>query len=118
VLACGVVAVALVAGSGVAQAGSAKGRGAAKAQRAARAAALLCARGRLAGPVVRAAAAYIGITPQQLRQELPGHSLAQLAAAHNKSVEGLQQALVAAVKAKLDRPTHGSHASSSASGRS
>jgi hypothetical protein len=53
--------------------------------------------------LLRAAAQYIGLTKAQLRQELPGHSLAQLAIAHGKSVAGLQQAMAAAAKAKLGR---------------
>ena len=53
--------------------------------------------------LLRAAAQYIGLTPAQLRQQLPGRSLAQLAVAHGKSVEGLQQAILAAAKTRLDR---------------
>jgi hypothetical protein len=49
------------------------------------------------------AAAYIGITEAQLRTELEsGKSLAQIAKAHGKSVDGLIDALVAAAKSKLD----------------
>jgi len=58
---------------------------------------------RLGGGVLKAAADYIGIPRRQLRQELPGHSLAQVAEAHGKTSAGLQQALVAARDAKLDR---------------
>ena len=47
--------------------------------------------------------AYIGITEAQLRTELEsGKSLAQVAKAHGKSVDGLIDALVAAAKDKLD----------------
>ena len=50
------------------------------------------------------AAAYIGITEAQLRTELEsGKSLAQVAQAHGKSVDGLIGALVAAAKDKLDQ---------------
>jgi hypothetical protein len=66
-------------------------------------AAARCARVALRGVALKAAAGYLGLTKKQLREQLPGHSLAQLAAAQNKSVDGLEQAMVAAVKAKLDR---------------
>jgi hypothetical protein len=49
------------------------------------------------------AAAYIGITEAQLRTELEsGKSLAQVATAHDKSVDGLINALYAGAKKKLD----------------
>ena len=49
------------------------------------------------------AAGYIGITEARLRAELEsGKSLAQVATAHGKSVDGLIDALVAAAKDKLD----------------
>jgi hypothetical protein len=52
---------------------------------------------------LESAAGYIGITEAQLRTELEsGKSLAQVAQAHGKSVEGLIDALVAAAKEKLD----------------
>ena len=54
----------------------------------------------------KAAAEYLGLSLAQLRQQLPGHSLAQLAeaqSAQGKSVQGLEDAMVAAVKAKLDK---------------
>lgn len=52
---------------------------------------------------LEAAAGYIGITEAQLRTELEsGKSLAQVAKAHGKSVDGLIDALVAAAKNKLD----------------
>jgi hypothetical protein len=51
-----------------------------------------------------AVAAYIGVTPVQLRTELrSGKSLAQIATAHGKTVAGLKAAIVAAVKARLDK---------------
>jgi hypothetical protein len=62
---------------------------------------------RAGGALLNAAARYIGITRRQLRQELPGHSLAQVAEAHGKTSAGLQQALVAAVDARLDRRVAG-----------
>jgi hypothetical protein len=49
------------------------------------------------------AATYIGITEAQLRTELEsGKSLAEIAKAHGKPVDGLIDALVAAAKNKLD----------------
>lgn len=52
---------------------------------------------------LESAAAYIGITEAQLRTELEsGKSLAQIAKAHGKPVDGLIDALVAAAKDKLD----------------
>ena len=51
-----------------------------------------------------AAAAYIGITVDQLRTELrSGKSLAQSAKDHGKSVDGLKTAIYNAVKQKLDK---------------
>ena len=50
-----------------------------------------------------AAAAYLGVTEAQLRNELAGgKSLAQVARDHGKSADGLIDALVAAAKTKLD----------------
>jgi hypothetical protein len=52
---------------------------------------------------LEAAAGYIGIAEAQLRTELEsGKSLAQVAKARGKSVDGLIDALVAAAKDKLD----------------
>jgi hypothetical protein len=52
---------------------------------------------------LEAAAGYIGITETQLRTELEGgKSLAQVAKDHNKSVDGLVNALVADARGKLD----------------
>jgi hypothetical protein len=49
-----------------------------------------------------AAAAYLGVTPVALRTELrSGKSLAQVATAKGKSVDGLKTALVAAIKTKV-----------------
>lgn len=57
------------------------------------------------GLVLRKAAAdYLALTVAQLRQQLPGHSLADLAnaqSAQGKSAQGLEDAMVAAVQAKL-----------------
>jgi hypothetical protein len=53
--------------------------------------------------VLRAGLKYIGVTGQQLRQELPGHSLAQVAVAHGKTVAGLEAAMLAAAKKPLDK---------------
>jgi hypothetical protein len=58
------------------------------------------------GAVLRKAAAdYLGLSRAELRQQLAGHSLAQLAeaqSAQGKSVQGLEDAMVAAVTAKLN----------------
>lgn len=110
-LVCAVVALALVAGVATAPAGATKGKGGEKAQQAAKArgAAKARLRGcvvkrvRLAAHVLRPAAAHLGITARQLRLELSGSSLAQVAQARGKTAAGLQQALVDAKKAKLDR---------------
>jgi len=52
---------------------------------------------------LEAAAGYIGITEAQLRTELEGgKSLAQVATAHGKSVDGLVNTLLADAKSKLD----------------
>ena len=59
--------------------------------------------GHLAFGGLDAAAGYIGITEKQLRAELEGgKSLAQVATAHGKSVDGLVNALVGEAKSKLD----------------
>ena len=55
------------------------------------------------GGLLKAASTYLGLTHQQLATELrSGKSLAQVAAAKNKSVDGLEQALFAALKQKVD----------------
>ncbi len=60
----------------------------------------------LGGPhkqIAKVAADYIGATPDELRQELmSGKSLAQIATAHGKSVEGLKSAIVKALTERLD----------------
>jgi len=54
--------------------------------------------------VLGIAAAYLDLTRQQLAAELrAGKSLAQVATARGKSVDGLEAALVAPLKRKLDR---------------
>ncbi len=53
--------------------------------------------------LLRLAAAYIGIAPKALATELRGNSLAGIATAHGKSIDGLEAALIAPFKAKLDR---------------
>ncbi len=66
-------------------------------------------RGRSFGPggpgglfVGGTAAAYLGLTPAQLRDQVEGgKSLAQLAAARHKSVTGLEDAISAAVRGRL-----------------
>ena len=52
----------------------------------------------------RAVASYLGLTGAELRTQLrAGKSLAQIATAQGKSVDGLKAAILAAAKAKLDR---------------
>ncbi|HET7369110.1 MAG TPA: hypothetical protein VFI83_12160 [Gaiella sp.] len=52
------------------------------------------------GPIAR----YLGITPQELHTELrSGKSLAQVATAHGKTVEGLVDAITAKAKERLDK---------------
>ena len=50
---------------------------------------------------LRAAAEYLGLSPQQLRSQLPGTSLGALAQKQGKSVDGLKAAMLAPAKAKL-----------------
>lgn len=51
-----------------------------------------------------AAAQYLGLTTAQLQQQLQqGRSLAQVAQAEGKSVQGLEQALLEAAKSRLDQ---------------
>ena len=53
---------------------------------------------------IAAAAQYLGITDAQLLRDLGlGHSLAQVAKARGKSIAGLEQAMVAAIRSRLDR---------------
>ena len=54
--------------------------------------------------VLRAASDYLGLTPRQLFQQLrSGKSLAEIAVAQGKTVDGLKSAILSAVKARLDR---------------
>ena len=53
--------------------------------------------------VIKAAASYLGLSRAELRAQAHGTSLAQLALAQGKSVEGLQQAMYDAAKARLDK---------------
>ena len=55
-------------------------------------------------PEITAAAKYLGLTKAQLRQQLrSGKTLAQIAKAQGKSTSGLEQAITASVKARLDK---------------
>jgi hypothetical protein len=55
------------------------------------------------GGLLKAAATYLGVTNAQLVTELrAGKSLAQVATAKGKSIDGLKQALFAALKQKVD----------------
>jgi hypothetical protein len=57
-----------------------------------------------AGDFLDAAATYLGLSDDQLRTQLEsGKSLADVAKAQNKSVDGLKQAIIAAVQSKLDQ---------------
>jgi lambda repressor-like predicted transcriptional regulator len=52
--------------------------------------------------LLKVAAEYVGLAPKALRAELrQGRSLAQVATARGKSVDGLEQALLAAYRAKV-----------------
>ena len=54
--------------------------------------------------VLKAVAAYVGVTPKALRAELrAGKSLAQIAGDQSKSVDGLKQAILSVTKARLDK---------------
>ncbi len=62
--------------------------------------------GPLGGPRgdLKTAADYLGLTTAQLRTQLQGgKTFADVAKAQGKSVDGLEQAIVAAAKAKLDK---------------
>ena len=61
------------------------------------------AHGEGSGEMLNVAAQAIGITPQQLEQELPGHSLAQVAEAHGKSPADVATALKTAAHARIDQ---------------
>jgi phage tail protein X len=54
--------------------------------------------------VVKSASDYLGLTPQQLREQLrAGKSLAEIATAQGKTVDGLKSAILGAVKTRLDQ---------------
>jgi hypothetical protein len=56
------------------------------------------------GDPFTAAADYLGVSEEQLKGELEGGaSLAEIATEHGKSVDGLEQALLDAAKAELDK---------------
>jgi len=56
------------------------------------------------GPGLDVAASYLGLTRAQLGRQLQtGRTLAQIASAQGKSVDGLRQALVDAARTQLDR---------------
>jgi hypothetical protein len=56
------------------------------------------------GVELGAAATYLGLTEAQLRSDIEsGQSLAQIATAQGKSVDGLKQALIADAKSHLDQ---------------
>ena len=56
------------------------------------------------GASLDAAATYLGLTEAQLQTQLmSGKSLADVARAQGKSVDGLEQAMVASIQAKLDQ---------------
>lgn len=62
------------------------------------------AKGRMAkAGLLRLAAKYVGVTPKALAAELKGKSLADVATAHGKSVDGLKAALLAPFKARADK---------------
>ena len=55
------------------------------------------------GGVLRAAATYVGLTPRQLVTELRGgKSLAQVAAAQGKPVQGLRQVVIEALRTRIE----------------
>ena len=65
------------------------------------------------GPLT-AAAGYLGLTRAQLLTQLQsGKTLAQIAKARGKSTSGLQQAMVASVKSRLDQAVSAKRISSS-----
>ena len=63
----------------------------------------LAARPRARARLLEAAAAYIGIKPRALASELKGKSLAEVATAHGRTAAGLNAALQAPFKARLDQ---------------
>jgi hypothetical protein len=53
--------------------------------------------------LAKIAASYIGVTPKQLAAEVKGSSLAAVATAHGKTAQGLESALLAPLKQRLDK---------------
>jgi hypothetical protein len=87
-LIAGACALALLAGSGAAYAANGKPK---------------AGRAPAPGAFIGAITTYLGLTPQQLRADLTsGQTLAQIVAAQGKTVTGLEQAVEAAAKTKLD----------------
>ena len=65
------------------------------------------------GDVLAAAAGYLGLTEAQLRTQLEsGKSLADVAKAQNKSVDGLKSAILKEVESKLDQAVKDGHLTS------
>lgn len=63
----------------------------------------VAAKAKVHGGLLKAAADYLDLSPKQVHAEVrTGKSLAQIATAHGKSVDGLRAALVLALKAKVD----------------
>jgi hypothetical protein len=61
------------------------------------------AKHRASAGVLKAAVQYIGVSRAELLKDVrAGQTLAQIATAHGKSVDGLEAAMLAAVKSKLD----------------
>jgi hypothetical protein len=56
------------------------------------------------GGLIQAVTSYLGLTAQQVRADLQsGQTLAQIATAQHKTVNGLEQAITSAVRADLDK---------------
>jgi polyhydroxyalkanoate synthesis regulator phasin len=55
------------------------------------------------GDVLAAAASYLGLTAAELREQLDGKTLAEVAKAEGKSVSGLVDAMVAAAEKDIDQ---------------
>jgi hypothetical protein len=57
----------------------------------------------------RAAADFLGVSPAELRAQLPGASLSALAQKQGKSVDGLEAAMLAPAKARLAKAVASGH---------
>lgn len=54
--------------------------------------------------IVKVVSDYVGLSPKELREQLrSGKSLAQVATAQGKTVDGLKQAILTAAKTRLDK---------------